>query len=672
MCYRKLSDHEIQILQQNHCWTKNWSNILVKDGFDAMMLYNVEFYGHVKLGIFDHELSVNSVMKEACIKNSSLNNCIIGDNVYINNVLNLSHYSVGNASILENIGTLHVTDWNCFGNGVEINVLNEGGGRELPIFEELNAQIAYLLVLYQHDETLIFTLRSMIKQLVKAKKTDLGRIGQQTCIQRVRRIENVNVGGFTKILDTDILCNGSIVSCIDDHVEIINARLLKNFIIQEGSRIENGAQIENCFIGQAVTIGKQYSAENSAFFANSQCFHGEACSLLAGPYTVSHHKSSLLIAGMFSFYNAGSGTNQSNHMYKLGPLHQGIMERGCKTGSFSYLLWPSRIGPFSAVMGKHYSHFDVSDFPFSYIEEHDGESELTPAMNLITVGTLRDSQKWSSRDRRKSLLKRDSINFDLFSPYIISKVMTARNRLNDQYEVTNRKIEYISLNGIKIKRLLARTAKKYYNIPINIFLGEQIIKFIKRNKVLKKEDFFATAFIEKLPIHEKWVDILGMIAPKSQIESLIIDIKEGKIDTISSIQKTIADIYTHYDQFAWQWAVSVLEYVLRKPSQDFTPDDMKTITENWKTNQIKLNNMILRDTDKEFDAHAIKGYGIDGDKDIKRKDFENVRGTKETNSFVQGLLEANKKVEERADKLLAFLVDENCKSQNVERISRFA
>ena len=84
--------------------------------------------------------------------------------------------------------------------------------------------------------------------------------------------------------------------------------------------------------------GKQFSAENSVFFANSEAFHGEAVSVFGGPYTVTHHKSSLLIAGMYSFFNAGSGTNQSNHMYKLGPVHQGILERGSKTGSFAYLL----------------------------------------------------------------------------------------------------------------------------------------------------------------------------------------------------------------------------------------------------------------------------------------------------------------------------------------------
>lgn len=70
---------------------------------------------------------------------------------------------------------------------------------------------------------------------------------------------------------------------------------------------------------------------------------------VAGPFTVSMHKSSLLIAGMYSFLNAGSGSNQSNHMYKLGPIHQGIVERGSKTTSDSYILWPARVGAFQKI-----------------------------------------------------------------------------------------------------------------------------------------------------------------------------------------------------------------------------------------------------------------------------------------------------------------------------------
>lgn len=70
-------------------------------------------------------------------------------------------------------------------------------------------------------------------------------------------------------------------------------------------------------------IEKGFTAHDSLVFSNCSLENGEACALFAGPYTVSMHKSSLLIGCQTSFMNAGSGTNQSNHMYKLGPVHWG-------------------------------------------------------------------------------------------------------------------------------------------------------------------------------------------------------------------------------------------------------------------------------------------------------------------------------------------------------------
>ena len=96
---------------------------------------------------------------------------------------------------------------------------------------------------------------------------------------------------------------------------------------------------------------KGFTAAESLFSPNSHCENGEAASIFAGPYTVSHHKSSLLIAGMFSFFNAGSGSNQSNHLFKSGAVHQAVHLRGCKFASSAYIMSPALEGAFTMVMG---------------------------------------------------------------------------------------------------------------------------------------------------------------------------------------------------------------------------------------------------------------------------------------------------------------------------------
>ncbi len=226
---------------------------------------------------------------------------------------------------------------------------------------------------------------------------------------------------------------------------------MEHFIVCSGSIVTESTLIDKCFIGQGCVLGKHYSAENSLFFANCAGYHGEACSIFAGPYTVTHHKSTLLIAGIFSFMNAGSGSNQSNHMYKLGPIHQGIMERGSKTTSDSYLLWPARIGPFTLVMGRHYKNMDTSSLPFSYLIESNDESILVPGINLRSVGTIRDAQKWPKRDRRKDPVKIDQVNFNLLSPYTIRKMFEGRDLLRKIKSVAGEVSGSYTYNNMMIK-----------------------------------------------------------------------------------------------------------------------------------------------------------------------------------------------------------------------------
>lgn len=82
-----------------------------------------------------------------------------------------------------------------------------------------------------------------------------------------------------------------------------------DFIVASGVEIGDSTLVDKCFVGQGCIFDKHYSAGESLFFSNCRGMHGEACAIFAGPYTVTHHKSTLLIAGMFSFLNAGSGSN---------------------------------------------------------------------------------------------------------------------------------------------------------------------------------------------------------------------------------------------------------------------------------------------------------------------------------------------------------------------------
>lgn len=656
MKQRNLTPDEIYLLEKQGCHADDWMNIVVRDAFNPGLIWHTTFEGKNLLGSFDS----NSKAKHkgnTGISHARIINCEIGNHVSIAHVKRLENYKIGNNCILEDIGLLAVTGETYFGNGTEVEVLNEAGGRSLPIFDILSAQVAWLAVKCRHDEKLISHLEKLIAVYTETKRSRNGVIGSYAIIRHCSSIQNVNIGDSAQLIGIQSLREGTILSTLKAVTKIGNAVQADQFIIQEGAHVTGGAILQKCFIGQSVQIGKQFSAENSMFFANSECYHGEACSVFAGPYTATHHKSSLLIAGQYSFYNAGSGTNQSNHMYKLGPIHQGIIERGSKTGSFSYLLWPSRVGPYSVVMGKHSNNIDAGDFPFSYITEEHGKSILTPAMNLFTVGTKRDVHKWPARDKRKYVEKYDNIVYDLYSPYIIQKVIKAIDQLEELYKNTPKEKDLVFVHGLYLHRLMLKTCRKYYELALHVFLGEGMIVLLKD----LASGFSIAAFRQKAKAigdtgTGEWLDVAGLFLPFTQLEVLWQEIIKESIHSPQQLQNFFSVQLKQYKTYKASAFKQILKDKRGIDLSVISTQQIKQIIEDWRSASKKLNNMILKDAEKEFDASSRIGYGICSELSIRDADFEKVHGQFEDNGFVKALKTEIQMVHQKAEEIIQMLI----------------
>lgn len=656
--YRKLTSDEILILEKNHCSADNWNNVEVVENFISESIKNTEFSGTIKLGRFEKVHKFWGGVEKPCgIYDAKIHNCKVGDNVLINKINNyIANYKIENDVIINNVGILAVNGETSFGNCTEVEVLNEAGGREVLIYEKLTAQIAYLLTFYRHDSAMVKNIETMIRNYCHTNKSDFGVIGQHVRILNSRSIRNMKIGEYTIIQDTEVLEDGTIVSKKEAPVNIGHGVYAKNFICQSGSTIADGAVVSRCFIGQGCEISKQFSAENSLFFANCGCFHGEACAIFAGPYTVTHHKSSLLIAGYFSFFNAGSGSNQSNHMYKLGPCHQGILERGAKTASDSYLLYPFKIGPFSLVMGRHYKHSDISDLPYSYLIESKDESILIPGVNLRSVGTIRDAVKWPKRDNRTDPDILDLINFDLLSPYTADKLIQGINILETLQKTSGNLSDFYTYNNVKIRNRSLKHGLEFYKIGLIKFLGNTLIKKLKDKEFHNTDDLKEVMKSNTVHGTGKWIDIAGMFAPLSKIEEMITLINEQKITSIAEINNFFNDIHENYDNYKWAWFVDNIQKHMEKNLHEITSDEWVEFIKLWQKTVLRLDDMYLDDCKKEFSPEIRVGYGIDGDSEIIAKDFAEVRGTYDKNNFVDRILNHKLTKKHLGDKIIEKLL----------------
>ncbi len=637
--YRSLLEKEIEILEDRNCNCATWHNVSVAPDFEVNAVRNVSFSGVIKLGSFKKTFTFpGGVEKQAGISNATIHNCIIESDAYINQVKNhIANYYIESEVIIENVDSITTEEISCFGNGIQVSALNEAGGREILIYDKLSAHTAYIMAMYRHRPEVIKRLSMHIKAYKSTVCSDMGKIAYGARLINCRTIINTNIAAFATIEGVYRLYNGSINSSKEAPSYFGPGVIAENFIAASGSRVSDSALISRCFVGQGCELGKHYSAENSVFFANCQGFHGEACSIFAGPYTVTHHKSTLLIAGYFSFMNAGSGSNQSNHMYKLGPIHQGVLERGSKTTSDSYLLWPALIGAFSLVMGRHYRNPDTSQLPFSYLIENKDESILAPGVNLRSVGTIRDARKWPKRDKRTDKKVLDYINFNLLSPFTIQKMINGKKVLRALKASSGFTSDYYMYNGVKITNASLERGIKLYNTGIIKFLGNALIKKLEGiifeslselRRSLSPTSEFGTG---------EWIDMAGLLVPNERVMTLLDDLESNDISDLDELNDRYELLHDNYFDYAWTWCLKVFKDEFSLDFGNIEIDQLLSFINDWKKSVIELDNMVYADAHKEFTLNNQTGFGIDGSEETRHLDFEQVRGEFEKHPSVQDI-----------------------------------
>ena len=649
MEYRKLSAEEIIQLEQQGCTAEDWDLVAVHPEVNVKYIRATRLSGQCRIGRFEKAFTLaGGIHKHSGLFHVTLHNVTVGDDCCIENIKNyIANYDIEADSFIENVDIILVDGETSFGNGVEVSVLNETGGREVTIHDQLTAQEAYMQAMYRHRPVLTQQLKHFADEIAKSRVSARGHIGHHSTIVDTGYIKNLYMGPWSKIEGAGKLKNGSLMSREESPVHIGYGVIAEDFIVQDGSQIEDCTTLSRVYVGQSCTLGHGYSASDSLFFCNCQEENGEACAIFAGPFTVTHHKSTLLIAGMFSFMNAGSGSNQSNHMYKLGPIHQGALERGAKTASDSYILWPARIGAFSLVMGRHSSNPDTSALPFSYLIEKQGETWLAPAVNLRSVGTIRDAQKWPKRDKRAPEGRLDLVNFNLLSPYTIDKMVRGLDVLLRLRELSGATSDTYTYQSAKITHSSLERGIKLYRMAITKFLGNSLISRLEKTSQLRPESSVGEG---------DWLDLSGLIAPHTVITQLMNDIEAGTVNCYKEMNARLRETHRLYYDYEWAWAYRLmLRFYGLTEEQLAQHETLVRIIRDWKAAVVGIDEMLYQDARKEFSLSTKTGFGFDGNNSTAEADFAEVRGQFQNNPFVTAVQEHIRVKSALGDKWIAKL-----------------
>lgn len=587
--YRSLDINEIDLMERQGCTADDWARVTVADGFDASFVRNVRFYGDVTIGETCRLIEVEEgFLRHAGIYNATLRNTDIGDNCLIENIGGyINNCCIGDDCYISNVGLITTTDGATFGQAITIAVLNEAGQGNIIMYDNLSPQMAAAMVRWEKENPDIF---SIVKRLVAEYADDIRpkqtTIGFGVKIINTKELVNISVSDYCEINGASRLTDCTLAGQQQASIYIGNDCIIENTIVQQGASITDGAKVTNCLIGEACHVGKGFTAESSVVFANSHLDNGEACAAFCGPFTVSHHKATLLIGTMLSFYNAGSATNYSNHAYKMGPIHYGTLSRGCKTASGAHILLPANIGDFSMVMGKITNHPDTSALPFSYIIADGNSTFIVPARNVATMGTWRDISKWDKRDQRPLEGRIAVMTTDWLNPVTVQRACEGRQLLIDIKEQgdtdCNGNYQY---DGCLITAKALNRGIQLYDMLISMAMG---------NETATHGDLIP----HNVTGMEKWIDLGGMAIPASCLENLENAIANGDVCDIIEAEDMLAECADNYKEHKWAWAYrTILNY---HQWDSMTEQDAQMVTNKGREATATWKQLIREDAEKEF------------------------------------------------------------------------
>jgi NDP-sugar pyrophosphorylase family protein len=558
--YRALTIDEIVRLKAQACVAEDWSKIQVAEGFRTEAIYDVRFSGEIRMGAFDEDiLEHDGFVAYAGIRHATLHNVTVGDGCLIENIGSyISNYEIGDLCYIRNVGSMMTSGRTAFGNGVTVAAIDESGCSAFPICAGLSAPVAYAMATKCGGEEVAAGLKRLVSAEASRHADHRGHVGSGAYICDTRQIVNVHIGQGCMVSGASKLVNGSLLNEGGKECVVGSDVIAQDFILSGGATLDNGAIVTRCFVGQGSHLGNRFTATDSYIASNCHFENGEACSIFAGPYTVSHHKNTLLIAGEFSFMNAGSGTNESNHLYKTGPIHHGTLERGAKTASDAYLMWPTHVGAYSLVMGRVKGHPDTSAFPFSYLIGGEEKTYLVPAANLRTVGTWRDVLKWPQRDKRVVGAERDLIRFDLLNPVVMAKVRDGLAQLRE-WEACKYVKDELNAGPLYVRKSrMARAIDEYTDLQ-QMFAAQAFVRYLKRRTFANVAEF--REFLQpKTELGQgEWQDLAGFVAPLAALQPIWEAVKADQVEDLDELLLHLQDVDEHYDEYVWSWIHPTLD-----------------------------------------------------------------------------------------------------------------
>ena len=681
---RHLTENEIQILKDNHNFNEDpaWQNIYVdaEDGsFNPSLIAFSFFSGIVVLGkIVKTVIRYNDLTLGCGIRNSKINDCVIGDFCVIDNVSYLDNYRIGDRVILFNIKEMCCTKHSKFGNGILkkgepeehriwIGVANENEGRKVLPFESMIPADAYIWSHYRDDPELLNRFVELTENGNTRELNTYGIVESDVVIKNASIVKDAKICSAAYIKGAFKLKNITVLSSEEEPSQIGEGVEMVNGILGYGSKVFYQAIAVRFVIGRNCQVKYGARILNSVLGDNSTISCCEVLNNLIYPFHEQHHNSSFLIAStvMGQSNIAAGATIGSNHNSR-SPDGEIFAKRGFWPGLCSDFKHNSRFASFTLVSKGSYQYELDIPYPFSLIAPGNNGS---PKISIIPAwwfmydmfAITRNKNKFLKRDKR--VKKVQVIESDPLAPDTMQEVMLALERLigltvgylnsieseymegktdpKDQYQAAK---DYLHQNPEDDFTLDDSICQKKYGAvifkPVQAYkMYRKIVKYFATRTLMEfcealNSEYLTKELLErirKLPLYTEWENVGGQVIPSEKVRELFDAIKNGSINDWNAVHQFYKLCDCAYDQYKVRYALYLLEQLYSRPIEEFSVDLYRNITDDVSIVAYDIYNASLKSREKDYtDYYRNMVYRSEAEMDT-------VIGPLEDNSFLRQL-----------------------------------
>lgn len=448
---RNLSPEEIERLQQNGNYSQNWSTVFIAEKFDVDKVHNCIFLGDVVIGgLWKFSKEYDGFVSLIGLYNSTIMNSEIGNNAAIRNVECISNYIIKDNVLISNIGQLSCSPPTLFGNGCDIKIAIETGGREVISFADISIPIAEIAAKSRADKELLQEYSQFISHYCKKITFHKGIIEENAVLLNTSVIKNAYVGKSAIINGAALVEDAAILSSENDKTKITTGAYVKKSVLQWGAEVSSMAIVNSSVLTEYSLVEQHGKVSDSIIGPNTHIAKGEVTSSLVGPFVGFHHQA-LLIAALWpeGKGNIGYGANiGSNHTAKA-PDQEIFPGEGTFFGLGVNIKFPANFSkaPYSIIATGVNMLPQKIEFPFSLInspsELHKG---ISPAYNEIFPGWVLINNVYAlkrneNKFKKRNKAKRNTFVYDTLRPDTIELMRIARERLTN---INEKKEIYLS------------------------------------------------------------------------------------------------------------------------------------------------------------------------------------------------------------------------------------